>query len=292
MKRKMAFLAVVLGIMVNRGVSAQGYPVMDVSAIVAAITNGFTMLQQLQAMYDQIKTAYNQLQQQIKNFESFDFDSLDAKDPLGSWGSLTTYANRMMTYEQNIESIINKKDIKIGNGSYSLGDIFKSPAGTVQNMAIGGANYVVDPFENKLSPAERAAFHQKYGMSYGNYMRIYQMREMLKKKAAEVVGYSSKLQENLAEDRERLDSITGDMKDSESTVQQQQISNAIMSTMAQDVKTQANLLGDIANQLATSAAQEQTEKQAMEDELNMNSLGISDGFLMMLEDMPPAGAYR
>jgi len=243
-------------------------------------------------MYETLKTSYDQLQKQIKSFESFDFNALDAKDPLGSWKSLATYANRMMTYEQNIESIINKKDIRIGNGSYSLGDIFKSPAGTAESMVTGGVNFVFDPFETKLSPAEKAAFHQKYGMSYGNYMRISQMREMLQKKSAEVVGYSGSLQENLAEDRERLSAITADMNGNESIVQQQQVNNAVLSIMAQDIKTQANLLGDIAAQLATSAAQAQMEKQALYDELNMNSLGITDGFMKMLEDMPPASAYR
>jgi len=292
MKIKITVMAAVLAIMVNKGVSAQGYPVMDITSILAAIQNGYTMFQQLQTMYETVKTSYNQLQQQIKSFESFDFKSMDAKDPLGSWRSLNTYADRMATYEQNIESIINKKDIKIGSGSYSLGDIFKSPAGAAQNMAVSGANYIVDPLENKLSPAEKMAFHQKYGMSYGNYMRISQMREMLKKKSAEVVGYSDRLQDDLAEDRERLDAISGSLYDSESAIQQQQVTNAVLTTMAQDIKTQANLLGDIANQLATAATQTQIEKQAMQDELNMNSLDVADGFIKMLEEMPSASEYR
>ena len=289
---KITLCATMLWIAVNTGVLAQGMPVIDITAIVAAIDNGATMTYQLQAMYETLETSYNQLQKQIKSFEAFDFNALDAKDPLGSWKSLLTYANRMMTYEQNIESIINKKDIKVGNGSYSLSDIFISPAGTAENMVTGGVNYLVDPFETRLSAAEKAAFHQKYGMSYGNYMRISQMREMLQKKSAEVVGYSGSLQANLAEDRERLNNIAGEMNGSESIVQQQQVNNAMLSIMAQDIKTQASLLGDIAAQLATSAAQAQMEKQALYDELNMNSLGITDGFVKMLEDMPPASAYR
>jgi len=279
MKYKIALVAIVLGIMVNRGVSAQGYPVIDISAIIAAIENGYTMVQQLQTMYDSLKTSYDQLNQQIKSFESFDLNALDAKDPLGSWKSLTTYADRMATYEQNIESIINKKDIKIGNASYSLGDIFTSPD-------------VVDELEGKLTPDEKKIFHQKYGMSYGNYMRIGQMKDMLQKKAAEVVGYSGSLLGNLAEDRERLDAITKETFASESAVQQQQINNSVLTIMAQDMKTQANLVGSIANQLATSAAQLQMEKEAMKNEINMNSLGIAEGFLKMLEEMAPANAYR
>ena len=289
---KVALFAIMLWITANSGVSAQGQPVIDITAIIAAIENGYTLTQELQTMYETLKTSYDQLQKQIKSFESFDFNALDAKDPLGSWRSLTTYANRMMTYEQNIESIINKKDIKIGNGSYSLGDIFKSPAGATESMVTGGVHYLFDPLETKLSPAEKAAFHQKYGMSYGNYMRISQMREMLQKKSAEVVGYSGSLQKDLAEDRERLSNIASETNGSESIVQQQQVNNAVLSIMAQDIKTQANLLEDIATQLATAAAQAQMEKQAQMEELNINSLGVADGFLKMLEDMPPANAYR
>ena len=283
----------VLGVMTNIGLLAQGYPVIDITNIMSSVLNGYTMMQQLQTMYNTLKSSYDQLQQQIKNFESFDFDKLDARDPLGSWKSLVTYADRMMTYEQNIENIINRKDIKIGNGSYSLSDVFTSPASTVKGMAMDGVNFtVIDPFERKLSAGERAAFHQKFGMSYGNYMRINQLGEVLQKKSAEVVGYSDSLQQNLEEDRKKLSSITDDLYDSDSTVQQQQINNAVLSIMAQDIKTQANLLGDIASQLATSAAQAQIEKQAMRDELNMNSLDFSDGFMKMLDEMPSSDEYR
>jgi len=292
MKLKIALCVIALAITTNMGAAAQGYPVIDITAIIAAIDNGYTMAQQLQTMYNTLKTSYDQLQRQIKSFESFDFKTLDAKDPLGSWSSLTTYADRMMTYKNNIELIINKNDIKIGNGSYSLGDIFKSPASAMGSIALGGSNFIIDPFETKLTAEEKMAFLQKYGMRFGNYMRISQMREMLKKKSAEVVGYIGYLQNNLAEDRERLDNITGGMMNNESIVQQQQINNAVMTVMAQDIKTQANLLGEIVAQLATSEAQAQIEKQAIEEELNMNSLGIAEGLMKMLDDMPSLDKYR
>jgi len=294
MNRKIIIVAVVLTIMANMGLSAQGYPVMDVTNIIKSIENGIILAQQLQTMHNNLKTSYDQLQQQIKSFESFDFKNLNARDPLGSWRSINTYANRMMTYEQNIESIINRKDIKIGNSSYSLGDIFTTPpAETAQNMSMDGLSFVaIDPFERKLSTEEKAAFHQKYGMSYGNYMRINQMGEMLKKKSAEVVGYSDSLQKNLAEDRERLDSISGDLFGSESAVQQQQINNAVLTIMAQDIKTQANLLGNIAGQLAMTSSRTQLEKQAMQDEKNINDLGLSDGFIKMLNEMQSSNVYR
>jgi hypothetical protein len=284
--------ALILGIMVNMGLLAQGQPVMDITAIITAIQNGATMMDQLQAMYATVKTSYEQLQQQIKSFESFDFNQLDAKDPLESWRSLNTYADRILTYEQNIESIINRRDIKIGNGSYSLGDIFASPNKTMQGMAFGGVGFTVDPFETKLTTEEKTVFHQKYGMSYGNYMRINQAGEILKKKSAEIVGYSNNLQKNLSEDRERLKTIAEDLFDSESTIQQQQINNAVMSIMAQDVKTQAKLLGDIAEQLSANFSQAQMMKEAMQEEININDLDFSEGLLKMLNRMESSNSYR
>ncbi|MCL2762318.1 MAG: hypothetical protein FWD36_03795 [Treponema sp.] len=286
-------LALILGIMVHTGIFAQGYPVIDITAIIAAIENGYTLVEQLQAMYNNVRTSYSQLQQQIKNFEAFDLRELDAKDPLGSWRSIMTYADRMMTYEENIETIIKKKNLKIGNASYSLGDIFTNPPNkTIQNMSKDGVKFMTDPFETSLTTHEKAVFHRKYGMSYGNYMRYNHLGEVLKKKAAEVTAYTEALEENLSEDRERLDNISEGLFESESTIQQQQINNATMTTMAQDTKTKARLLGNIAQQLALMSAQAEIEKQAMQDELNMNDIEISEGLMHMLGDMPPSSAYK
>jgi phage gp16-like protein len=292
MKRKV--LTLVLTIMVSSGVFAQGYPVIDITSIIAAVENGYTMVQQLQAMYNNLKVSYDQLQQQIKNYESFDFYQLDAKDPLGSWSSIGTYANRMLTYEKNIQALISKKDIKVGNSSYSLADVFTTPMNkTMQSLTIGGSAFnLTDPFEIRLSPEEKDIFHQMYGMGYGNYARIKQMGQMLQRKAAEVIGYSNNLQENLAEDRERLGVIVEDLFGSESTIQQQQINNAVMSIMAQDVKTQADLLGNIAQQLAMNFAQAQVEKLAREEEMNMNDPECSEGFIKMLNETPSSGAFK
>jgi hypothetical protein len=292
MKKKMVVLALLLGAMVNTGAFAQGYPVMDVTAIIAAIQNGYTMVENLQAMYTNIKTSYDQLQKQIKSFESFDLNQLDGSDPLGSWKSINTYANRMKTYEKNIEAIINKKDIKIGKDSFSLGDIFISPNRAMQNLVNDEFNAVLDPLELKLTLPERLVFHQKYGASFGNTARINQVGEMMKKKAAEVVGYAANLEKSISEDRERLEAIVKDLFGSESIIQQQQVNNAVLAILAQDTKTQAKLMGDIAQQIAMNFAQMQMKKEAMREEININELEISEGFLKMLKGMESQNSYR
>jgi conjugal transfer/entry exclusion protein len=286
-------LAIILSFMVTMGIAAQGYPVIDITNVVQSVQNGYTMVEQLHAMYSQIKTSYDQLQQQIKNFEAFDFSKLNARDPLGSWKSILTYADRMMTYEENIEAIINRKDIKIGDSTYSLLDLFTTLPNTIaQNISLDGLNFAFDPFEKRLSTEEKAAFHQKFGMSFGHYMRINHLGETLKKKSAEIVGYSESLKENLAEDREKLGEIVGDLFGSESIIQQQQINNAVMAIMAQDIKTLANIMGEIALQLAITSAQKMIEKQAMQEEITINDLDIPDGLIKILKDMPSVNMYK
>jgi stress-induced morphogen len=292
MKKKTWFLGLVLGVMVNAGSFAQGYPVIDITAIVAAIQNGFTMVENLQAMYPNIKTMYDQLQRQIISFETFDINKLDADDPLGSWKSLETYANRMKVYEQNIDAIINKKDIKIGKDSFSLGDIFISPNKAMQTLLKDEMTSVLDPLELKLTAQEKKTFQLKFGKSFGNNLRINQLGAMMKKKAAEVVGYATSLQKNVNEDRERLEAISKDMQGSESIIQQQQVNNAVLTIMAQDTKTQAQLMGDIAHQLAINASQEQAKKDAEQEEINMNDLEVSEGYRLLLDAMEPSTSYR
>jgi conjugal transfer/entry exclusion protein len=290
---KKGILAIILSLMVAMGVSAQGYPVIDITNVVQSIQNGFTMVEQLHAMYTSIKTSYEQLQQQIKNFESFDLNSLNANDPLGSWNSIMTYANRMAVYEKNIETIVNRKDLKIGDGTYSLSDLFSTATNYVaDNLKLDNLNFSFDPFERRLSTAEKASFHRKFGISFGKYFRINHFGDALRKKASEITGYTESLKKNLSDDRDKLKDIDKDMFGSESTIQQQQINNAMMSVMAQDIKTLANIMGDVALQLAMSTAQTKLKKQAKQEEISINDLDIPGGLIRMLNDMPNSSNYK
>jgi conjugal transfer/entry exclusion protein len=292
MKKKMVVLVLVFAGSLN--VFGQGYPVIDITNILASIENGYTLVQQLEAMYNNIQNAYKQLQQQIKSFESFDINQLDARDPLGSWRSIMTYADRMMTYEENIESIMNNKNLKIGNDAYSLTDIFTSnPIDTAYGMAQEGVGFVaVDPFERKLTPQEKAAFHSKYGMSYGHYMRYNAIGEALQKKGAESVAYMRAMQENINEDRERLDNIVAEDADADSIIKQQQRTNAIMAVQAQDSKTQGQILAKIGEMMGAMATQNQEERKARQEEKNSNDLDLAEGLVNMINAMPPDSNFK
>jgi hypothetical protein len=66
MKKKVFLVAMM--IMFKSGIFAQGYPVMDITNILTAIQNGYHLYQQLQTNINQLRNAYEQLQQAVKSF--------------------------------------------------------------------------------------------------------------------------------------------------------------------------------------------------------------------------------
>ena len=260
-------------------------PIIDATNLIRAIENGIHMYEQLKGIYEIIKTNIERLEQQRRAFESFDIKQLSLEDPLGSWKKIMTYGNRMMTYEENIESILNRKDLKIGNSSYSLIDLFAvNPVTNITDMTGSAIDYaIIDPFEKQLTPEEKAVFHQKYGMSYGHYMRYHRIGEALSKKAAEVTAYNEKLDEELTADRNVIQSMLKDNaperdNDSdESWVLEQQKINVLLSAKNQDLKTKTKLIADIADMYANNAA------KAREAPKEASDADFGDNYLKILE---------
>jgi len=256
-------------------------PVIDITNLIRAIENGINMYEQLTGLYQTIKTNIERLEEQVKAFESFDLRHLDLTDPLGSWRRIMTYGNRMMTYEDNIETILNRKDLKIGNSSYSLTDLFSTnPAINITDMAGSAIDYaILDPFEKQLTLDEKAVFHQKYGMSYGHYVRYHKIGEALSKKAAQVTAYNAKLEEELASDRDAIQSMLDEQGDG-SWVQEQQKINSLLTAKNQDLKTKTKLITDFANVYANKAAKARIDKEARQ---RINDADFGDNYLKILE---------
>jgi len=264
--------------------------IIDATNLIHAIENGMEMYEQLNGIYQTIKTNVERLKQMIKDFESFDLRQLSLKDPLGSWRKIMTYGDRMMTYEENIESILNKKDIKIGAASYSLSDLYMiNPVTNVKNMAGGAIDYVInDPFEKQLTLDEKAVFHQKYGMSYGHYIRYHKIGEWLSKKAAEVTAYNMKLQDELTADREAIQSVLEEQGDG-SWVREQQKVNSLLMAKNQELKTKSKLIADIADIYAKNAAIKNMETKAARED---NEADFGENYLKILEKTENKNDYK
>jgi len=259
-------------------------PVIDATNLIHALENGMEMYEQLKSIYQTIKTNVERLKEQIKNFESFDLRQLSLEDPLGSWRRIMTYGNRMITYEENIESILNRKDIKIGGASYSLADIYRTnPITNITDMAGSAIDYaIIDPFEKQLTPEEKAVFHQKYGMSYGHYMRYHKIGEGLLKKAAEVTAYNKKLQEELTADREAIQSMLEDNDNDSggSWVREQQKINSLLMAKNQELRTKTKLVADLADMYAQNAAKANMDMEARQKN---NDADFGENYFKILE---------
>jgi hypothetical protein len=257
-------------------------PIIDITNLIRAVENGMNMYEQLTGLYQTIKTNIERIEEQIKAFESFDIRQLSLEDPLGSWRRIMTYGNRMMTYEENIETILNRKDIKIGSASYSLADLYTTnPVTNITDMANNAVNYaIIDPFARQLTTEEKAVFHQKYGMSYGHYIRYHTIGKALSKKAAEVTAYNEKLEEELSDDRKAIQSILDEQGDG-SWVQEQQKINSLLMVKNQELKTKTKLIADVAHIYANNAAKAKIEAEA--PQMN-NDADFGDNYLKILEN--------
>jgi len=262
-------------------------PVLDFTNLIHAIENGMQMYEQVMSIYQTIKTNIERLDQQRRAFEALDLRQLSISDPLGSWRKIMTYGDRMITYEENIEAILNRKDIKIGNSSYSLADLYMvNPVTNVTDMTNSAIDYAIaDPFEKQLTPEEKAVFHQKYGMSYGHYMRYRKIGEALSKKAAEVTAYNGKLEEELAEDREAIQSMLEDASEGGansdgSWVYEQQKINVLLTAKNQELKTKTKLIADIADMYANNAAKAKMDREIRQKN---NDSDLGENYLKMME---------
>jgi len=282
MKRKI--MAVILAVVASGGVFA-GYPVIDISNIIASVESGYTLVQQLQAMYENIKNNVEQLDETRKNFESFDIKQLIRKDPLGSWNKIMTYGNRMKAYEENMEAIINNKNLKIDNVSYSLADLYNSPSIMPGIKDEISGFMALDPFSKKLSLEEQQIFLSKYGMSYGHYLRLHTLGIKAGEKAAELTGYADSFAKNLKEDREVLTKILDEVSDGNSIVEQAQVTNAQLAAQCQELKSQTLFLGKIGETMASEAARKELLNKAMEEVKKNSDLDVAEGYLKMLGKM-------
>jgi conjugal transfer/entry exclusion protein len=283
---KKIILVVAMVLLVGYGVFAQGYPVIDITNLIQSIENAYTMYETLMATYNQLQTNYMQLQNQIKSFEGMDMSQLDWKDPLGSWRAIMSYANRQMNYANNIGKLVKAKNLRVGNQSFSLEDLFMSnPVDTGKKVYDGTFNYVaVDPFEKQLTTEEKAMFHQKYGMSYGNYMRYATIGQKIKDKAAEIGGYMDVLKENTDQDSKQLDKILEDTKEEESITKLQTTGNVLSHAQVQELKEQTKSLNNIATILADQAILEtQDREKMMANTYEGDQREFSDGFIKMLK---------
>lgn len=150
----------------------------DVTAIAAAIENGLTMYNDLLTSIEQFKKTCEQAENMKKQMESFDLSKYDWK----KWDTFLHAANDFMDMQDNLEALIDSKNMKIGNVNFSLRDLYTT------DLWIK----FVDESEKKLDPRniseeERKRFVARHGMTPEHYMKFINLEEQIATKSQEVV---------------------------------------------------------------------------------------------------------
>ena len=185
-------------------------PVIDISNLIQAMKSGSEMVDNLNKMYNTLEMNIKKVEETKRNMENGlsqikSLSEFNVLDPAASLKKMVMYGARMGNYAQEVEAMIIKKDLKIGIRSYSIADLFTKPIGDVYNEV---ADYFyVDPFEVELTEAQKRQFMLRYGMSYGNYMRLNAIGAELQKKAIEIEGFSEILAKELKDDFEMVNQI-------------------------------------------------------------------------------------
>jgi len=182
MKKKILFLASLLFISIGANVNifASGYPVIDVTKVLAMINSTLTLIDQWEANIQNVQNTFRQLEATKKQFEAYDTSEFWQGDNFrdrfrNSLRSVTNYANRMTNLTGRMENLINTPNIRVGNTSISLADL-RNPqnvAGLVTE-SIGYA--IVDPF--RMTERDKMNFYSQFGLNPVNFMRLKTIKDM------------------------------------------------------------------------------------------------------------------
>jgi len=176
------------------------------------------MVYQLMADYERIKTRVEDLQETYKRLADFDWSSLQynswedfktAEGALGPVYKLMSQANGVMNLVNDFESLVNDKNIKIGNNSVSIWDIFAND-GVEQMILSSGEFMIVEPWANR-TPEQKAVFYSKYNMNPNNYMRYNQIRESMIDLTMYSVAFDKALEESIREQKKTMNELTVDL---------------------------------------------------------------------------------
>lgn len=242
--------------------------VIDLQAIAAAIQNGVTMAQQLEATYNQLRGTYEQIQQTAEQMKSMDMSKLSKK----ALQSLTGNSDMLEDYLNNIENIYDEKNMKIGNISFSLNDLYNTDVYSKISKDFG---IEMGKSIGSMTAQQLKEFANTYGIDYEQYLRMAALAQETGKKAKEIKamnGYSSKVTDSLRQLSDDLASTAGDSSEVATLQKSLLAANATVDALV----TVSDTVSNISDLLASQAAQ-QNEQLQKEIESSMDTTNAAKG---------------
>lgn len=242
--------------------------VIDLQAIAAAIQNGVMMAQQLEATYNQLRGTYEQIQQTAEQMKSMDMSKLSKK----ALQSLTGNSDMLEDYLNNLENIYDEKNMKIGNISFSLNDLYNTDVYSKISKDFG---IEMGKSIGSLTAQQLKEFANTYGIDYEQYLRMAALAQETGKKAKEIKamnGFSSKVNDSLRQLSDDLASGAGDSSEVATLQKSLLAANATVDALV----TVSDTVSNISDLLASQAAQ-QNEQLQKEIESSMDTANAAKG---------------
>lgn len=230
-------------------------PVIDISAIAAAIENGMTMYQQLQNAYNQYQTMVQQLEQTKKNLEGLDLTNLD----LTIYNKMLESGDKYLSDLENVENLLKKKDLKIGNVSFSLEDLYKTDV----YKYIDGAKDLLD--SSNMSGEEITEFFMKYGMNVDTFNKVVAVTEQLGEKGKQAVGFCLAAKDAVEEGIEIASSVKKEATNIMGEVALEQRNLQTLGDVLQQTSITAKGVVNIAEMLSVQISKTITDEQKKEE---------------------------
>lgn len=168
-------------------VQAQLMLTYDAAAVIQTIENGYKLYEQLVTLYGQLEYAVQQAKAMKDMAMSIDFSTLDLKDPLGSFRTLVSTTDRLMTHYDNIENAINQKRA-IAGVNVSIADVFTKGYLDENGNLIGEIEYPWDPFTIGMTDKEVERLYQRYGMTPAHFAKVKALESAVTTYMEEVVA--------------------------------------------------------------------------------------------------------
>lgn len=238
--------------------------VIDLQAIAAAIQNGVTMAQNLEATYNQLRGTYEQIQQTAEQMKSMDMSKLSKKALQGLTGS----SDLLEDYLNNLENIYDEKNMKIGNISFSLNDLYNTDVYSRISKDFG---IEMGKSLGSMTAQQLKDFADKYGIDYEQYLRMAALAEETGKKAKEIKamkGYSKNVTDSLRKLSDDLASTVADSSEVATLQKSLLAANATVDALVTVSDTVSNISDLLASQAAQANEQQQKEIQSSIDTEN------------------------
>ena len=258
---------VILLVLILQGKSAFcNLPVIDVSSIAAAIQNGLTMYESLQATYTNLSQLQSQLKMMEENAKTFNIKDLKDID-FSSWAKSLGASDKLTNNLDNLESVIKNKSLTINGVNFSIEDLYTT--NVYKKLGKVGEKWAIQKLSN-LSEEEKREFHNKYGMTVEEFEKMAAVAEEMNKTLTESKARIEVLDDYIETVRDEVESFVKIFDGETSEKALLQSIGKVLARIDEGIINLTSLVSDtnkaLLNHISTNKTEEENSGLSVEEE--------------------------